>query len=281
MEVREDDKAVYVVTKIPALLACEHRPLKAGETPKRPGQTTLYEATGSLDPEFEGHWGNKEMERYVTVKHDGMCSFIEVREGTMRIYKRYDVRKGNKAPPGALPSAKNLKGEVEFYWIDVTDSTDAGDQYFQAAVVRTFDRPAKQITALHLIVPQPGGHSLQEVPVEKIQSGTYELVGPKVQSNRYSLPTDLHTSVKVSKKGNLSVVPVPRHYFVQHGAFRINEIFYEQVGEKITVEAVKKFIISHGLEGVVVHFSNKKSWKVNRGHIGEDLNQTETLRISL
>ena len=62
-----------VLGKLSALLECSHRPLKAGESPKRRGQTTVYKASGRINAEIRNNEAAMENLRRarVTVKHDG------------------------------------------------------------------------------------------------------------------------------------------------------------------------------------------------------------------
>lgn len=46
-----------VETKLQSAFICQHRPLKPGETPKRRGQATVFEATGEVRLRLLSHPG--------------------------------------------------------------------------------------------------------------------------------------------------------------------------------------------------------------------------------
>jgi len=204
-----------------------------------------------------------------------MCSKIVRNGDNIRVYRRYDVRKGKKPPVGSLPAGKNLKGEIEFYWLDVTHSKDPTDQYYSSALKKEGDN----IVSVQLIFPSSEGFEYREILVNDLESGTYELVGPKVQGNRYQI-NDIPTSVAVSRKRSQTMDEVPQHYFIRHGAFFIDDIFAEQVKD-LSLEELTKFITYHKIEGIVIHFSNEVSYKINRGHIGVELTVNDILKISI
>jgi len=201
-----------------------------------------------------------------------MCSkILRDQNGALYVFRRYDVRKGNKPPAGSVPAGTNEEGQVEFYWIEVTDSDDPMDQYYQSAL----KKEGGKLVAVYLICPTPEGFTSREVPSSEIEPGTYELIGPKIQGNRYQLPTET-TDVVLSQKGKIITRPVPRHYFIRHGAFSVDTGFFPE----INLAGLTKFIVENELEGLVVHFENGKSFKVNRGHIGVELGE-EKLNITV
>jgi len=246
-------------------LECEHRPLKVGEKPKRKGETTIYEATGGLNPQFIELWQSP-IQRQVTIKHDGTSMKIAKDDSErLRIYKRYDVRK--KTPPlGSLPGGYNDDGSIEFVWIDITDSTDPSDKYMTSAFRKT---PTGQISGIYGITLT--GNTPQYIiwSNDTITPGTYELIGSKIQNGRYLLPTET-SEVQVCEKGQLENKVVERHYFIRHGSFIIDEIFSQEVKE-LSLVGFREFILKYKLEGIVIHFENNKLFKVNRGHIGVGL----------
>ena len=119
LEILEMDKVARaqelnpVETKLPAMFVCEHRPLKQGETPKRRGQDTVFEATGAIDPQFLANWDNHVVRRFVTIKHDGMCSKLVRTENRLQMFRRYDVRKGQTPPPKSVPAGTNHEGTLD------------------------------------------------------------------------------------------------------------------------------------------------------------------------
>jgi len=271
-----------VQTKIEAIFLCDHRPLKPGESPKRKGQTTMYEATGEVNPLFINKLNT--LSFTPTIKIDGSCSKIDVTQTLLEgitmfsanIYKRYDTRDGNLPKGGVgVPGGMNENGRVDFYWIDVTRSEHPDDQYYRSTLVRNNEGV---ITAINLVVPSDDGKEaiLTAVPLEEIESGSYELIGNKVQGNPYKIPDEM-TTVEVRKKGTLGNYEVPKHYFVRHGAFVIKD--FDFTVENITLESIKEYILGHDYEGIVFHFSDGSLMKVNRGHINEEVDRERGLKF--
>lgn len=93
-------------------------------------------------------------EGVATRKYDGMCCIV--RDG--KLYKRYEVKNGRISPPDFELVASDPETGKSYGWVQVGNGSE--DKYFREAweghLYTTGNRP---------------------VP------GTYELVGPKVQSN--------------------------------------------------------------------------------------------------
>ena len=115
--------------------------------------------------------------------------------------------------------------------------------------------------------------------IDSLESGTYELVGPKVQNNRYNLPQETVLR-NIVQRGKVNLIPVEKHYFIRHGIFEVNDIFNDQVSE-LSLDNFRRFILDNSLEGLVFHFSNNNLFKINRGHIGQEIRPGELLNISL
>ena len=96
-----------------------------------------------------------------TVKVDGSCCAII--DGVF--YKRYDAKKGKKAPEGAIPCCEPdpVTGHHP-HWIKV-DSNNPGDKWFVEAI---------------------SNYSNDCIPTD----GTYEAIGPHFQGNPYGLEKD-------------------------------------------------------------------------------------------
>lgn len=90
-----------------------------------------------------------------TRKFDGTCCMIK----NGKLFKRYDVKKGKKAPENFEPAqeADTITGHWPG-WLPVTESKE--DQWFNE-----------------------GFENLKKSLNEDIPDGTYELCGPKVQNN--------------------------------------------------------------------------------------------------
>ena len=103
-------------------------------------------------------------EGIATVKIDGSCCAIINGE----FYKRYDAKKGKKAPEGAIPCCEPdpVTGHHP-HWVRV-DLDKPEDKWFMKALSHTF---------VHSIVPIP--------------DGTYEAIGTHFQGNPYKLDCDI------------------------------------------------------------------------------------------
>lgn len=98
-----------------------------------------------------------------TVKWDGACCAIIDGE----LYKRYDAKKGKKAPEGAIPCCEPdpITGHHP-HWIKVNPD-DPADKWFIAAYNRT-----------------------EELSGTPLYNGTYEAVGKHFNGDPYNLSTD-------------------------------------------------------------------------------------------
>lgn len=119
-----------------------------------------------------------EGEGEATVKYDGSCCAIINGE----FYKRYDAKKGKKAPEGAIPccEADPVTGHHP-HWVKV-DPNNPADKWFVEA------------------------YRSESLLGYCIQEGTYEAVGKHFQGNPYDLGTDV-----LVKHGNV-VVSVERTF---------------------------------------------------------------------
>jgi len=300
------------------MLECAHRPLKPGEQPKRRGQQTVFEATGALNPTARALWDDADalrnfILRRITIKHDGQCSKL-LRDGDeLRVFRRLDVRRGNTPPLGSMPASPpsastrmpvHLEAmplaaaapaiaddgggtvgadgdDVQFYWVRCDQSQEAADQYYLSALLR--EPESGRLT--HVRVCQPSrtassGYEIVAIPTAAIVDGTYELIGPKVQGNRYALPAAPKVSVMVVKKGDFKELQVEPHCFIRHGEFAIElpQPFAP------SLDSLRNFVVAHAIEGLVIYFSwpgGGVLYKINRGHIGVELQPEETLRIAL
>ena len=114
-----------------------------------------------------------------TIKVDGSCCAVINGE----LYKRYDAKKGKKAPAGAIPCCDPDPFTGHWpHWVKV-DESNPGDKWFVEAFRYTDDAaPA----TLH--------------------DGTYEAIGPHFQGNPYGLSND------VLYRHGCQIVDVPRSF---------------------------------------------------------------------
>ena len=99
-----------------------------------------------------------------TIKVDGSC--CAVIDGVF--YKRYDAKKGKKAPEGAIPCCDPdpVTGHHP-HWVRV-DSSNPSDRWFIEAK-----------------------DHYERMTNESLKDGTYEAIGPHFQGNPYNLPHDI------------------------------------------------------------------------------------------
>lgn len=112
---------------------------------------------------------------YATEKLDGSCTAII--DGVF--YKRYDARKGKKAPEGAIPCCEpdQITGHHP-HWVKVDESNPA-DKWFVAAYKNT----------------------------KNIVDGTYEAIGEHFQGNPHGITGDI-----LAKHGEIVLDDVPRTF---------------------------------------------------------------------
>jgi len=149
-------------------------------------------------------------EGIATEKLDGTACLIEDR----RLSKRYDVKKG-RTPPAQFQPAQEADPVTGHWpgWVPVRDSAPE-DKWHREAW-------------------EHGGKDLPD--------GTYELVGPKVQGNKYRL-TD--------------------HRLWRHGANPLEDV-------PRTFQAIKAYLEDHPEhEGIVWHHSDGRMVKIKRRDFG-------------
>jgi hypothetical protein len=266
----------FVNDKIGAALECGHRPLHEGETPKRPGQTTVYEATGLLDPAFRELLEKGLLEP--SWKIDGTCCLIK--DGVY--YRRYDSK--NQAvdlPEGSIPGESDSDGVTRIWWIPVVGSTKKDDERHLSAL-------SPDQKAFWTIAFNPDGSMTPVLkPFDATESATYELIGPKFVAKYRDLPAgEVTLRLEMSGKknrGKLEDLVVPRHYLVRHGDYVVRDFpFQELLTTPDPIGFFRDFVVSHHVEGLVFrHKTDKKIYfKVNRGHISVPHHKDEILVLN-
>lgn len=121
------------------------------------------------------------LEGEATLKWDGSCCAIIDGE----LYKRYDAKKGKKAPEGAIPccEADPITGHHP-HWVKV-DENNPADKWF----IEAYKNHIEVTVGLD------------------IEDGTYEAVGKHFQGNPYNLITD-----HLVKHGMDVLEDVPRNF---------------------------------------------------------------------
>lgn len=159
-------------------------------------------------------------EGIATRKWDGTCTLIENGE----ISRRYDCKKGKKPPIGFIPTSDPdpITGHWPG-WVKIDKFNPKGDEkFFVEGYINTFG-------------------SLDTIP----EDGTYELCGPKINSNPEKL--DKHILIKHGEE----VLEVPR-----------------------TFDGIRDFLANHNIEGVVFHRKNNTNdmCKIKRVDFGFEWN---------
>ena len=185
--------------------------------------------TSELNEEFKEYL-KKGIEYIVTGKIDGTCCLIK--DNSLK--KRRDVKKGRNIPNTWVQTSINEQG-VKVGFMDL----DENDKYHLASL----SNDKKKIK----IVKQNENLSLsiENIDISKINEKTVELIGPKVQSNLHGL--------------NQNVI-------VPHGSIKLNNC-----PKSFDLTELKNWFTSDKncdfFEGIVVHFSNGKCFKVHRHHL--------------
>ena len=147
-------------------------------------------------------------EGIATEKHDGTACMIR----DNKLYKRYDAKKGKAHPVTWEPCEAEPDKETGHWpgWLPVGAGPE--DKWHRQA----FAKPTKW------------------------QNGTYELIGPKVQSNPYGLT---------------------EHRLVPHGLVSLDDA-------PRTFDLIKDYLAEHSIEGIVWHHPDGRMAKIKRKDFG-------------
>jgi hypothetical protein len=149
-----------------------------------------------------------------TRKYDGTATAIINGE----IYKRYDVKKGRQVPDGAIPcqEADLITGHHP-HWLKCSQDKNEDKYFFE------------------------GFNSLAELG--KVEDGTYELIGEKVQGNTEK---------------------IEGHHLVKHG-----EKVLQGLINPMTFENLKEYLEKVDIEGIVFHHkSDGRMCKLRKSDFG-------------
>jgi len=232
--------------KISGVFVTRIRPLNEGEKPKHPGEKQVFEATNELSPTFKEALSSGEP-IVASWKIDGTCCKIE--NGVY--YRRRDIRKGSVPPPGSILGDVDENGVAKIAWIPLNESHDPEDKYHLSAMTDT----------RHYVYVMNKNKSFYLLDLSSVTTAcTFELIGPKVQDNPYSIET-IDVDVKIKN----SVQKIPRHYLIPHGAFLIPfPIEWFQLDNPL--DLMKQFVMLNSAEGIVFRCGNNY-FKVNQGHL--------------
>jgi hypothetical protein len=280
-----------VQTKLPAAVKCHHVPCELGAG-KRPFDKTRYESMQEMTTQFLD--ATKSSVPISTIKIDGSCGLvIKFPNDIVIVFHRRDIHiKAKSANPdmntlhdknkaqvkqlleqysGAFPTKSNSDGDIDFVWIPVSPvSNDPTQQFWRSTIVFEDDEDSIRHTiGINMATPDTN-----IVSIDDIQSGTYEIIGPKIQSNKYQIIT-VPSQYHQFRKKKMQTGFISQHYLTKHGSFVI-DLTSDQI---IDYHFLKQFIINHQIEGIVFHFPNGSMFKVNRGHLDDSLSSHQTFQM--
>jgi len=149
-----------------------------------------------------------------TRKYDGTATAVINGE----LYRRYDVKKGRQVPYGAIPcqEADLITGHHP-HWLKCSHDKNEDKYFFE------------------------GFNSLAELG--KVEDGTYELIGEKVQGNPEK---------------------IEGHHLIRHGGHKLIAISYP-----MTFENLKEYLEKVDVEGIVFHHkSDGRMCKLRKSDFG-------------
>lgn len=164
-----------------------------------------------------------------TLKVDGTCCMVLDGE----LYKRYDRKmmrgpyERKKRDPAFVPQEQDYKPEPDG-WIAAEDRPNHHTGHWPGWLPVDFDNPENK------------WHAEAWHPHPALEDGTYELIGPKVQSNPY----DLHM-----------------HMLIKHGLLFLNETPRD-------FEGLREWFETNVVEGIVWHHPDGRMVKIKRSDFG-------------
>ena len=161
-----------------------------------------------------------------TIKYDGSACMIS----NKKLYKRYDAKKGKKAPEGAIPcqpEPEPITGHWP-HWVELKEDNPADKWYLEA-----FKNSLALIYSDAAIIFQEG------------REHTFEAIGPHFQDNPYNLSYDC---------------------VIAHGFRSISEL----QGKQLTFGIIKEYLRFNNIEGIVFWYADKPLCKIKRSDFGFD-----------
>lgn len=165
-----------------------------------------------------------EGETLPTIKYDGSACMIS----NKKLYKRYDAKKGKKAPEGTIPCQPEpdpVTGHWP-YWVELKTGNPADKWYLEA-----FNNS--------LALP----YSDASIIFRDGREHTFEAIGPHFQGNPYNLSYD---------------------EVIAHGFRSIKEL----QGIPLSFETIKYYLEHNNIEGVVFWYADKPLCKIKRSDFG-------------
>ena len=160
-------------------------------------------------------------EGVATRKWDGTCCLV--RDG--KLFKRYEVKPGGKAPQNFEPAndVDEVTGKQQG-WLPVGDGPE--DRWHREAWDSAHDVSYLEVQ----------GH----IGNDGLDSGTYELIGPKVQGG---------------------IEPAMAHMLVRHGVHLLPDAPRD-------FDGIKAYLAEHAIEGIVWHHPDGRMVKIKGKDFG-------------
>lgn len=184
-------------------------------------------------------------EGIATEKIDGTACLA--RDG--RLYKRYDCKRGRKPPKGFEPCEPERDPNTAHWpgWLLVDDGPE--DKWHREG----------------LVILRGKEHGLD--------NGTYELVGPKIQSNPYNLSYHElwgHSAANPKRQRNLTnfeTIPAIRVHGFVNPKLRNPLAGFETVPPR-TFQGIKEWVSNNEVEGIVWYHPDGRMVKIKRKDFG-------------
>ena len=208
-------------------------------SPDHKHKTILPEVTPGCEAVLEGRC-------IPTVKWDGACCAIINGE----IYKRYDAKVGKggkqkKPPEGAIPCQPEpdpITGHWP-HWVKCDPANPADKYFFEALENSKGVRLCRQTLEL--------------------SDGTYESVGPSIQSNPYGM--DKHYLIPHGWEPTQAIIRLMRHV-----ASKPNDEYTGQIygSSDELFDKMKKYLKEKAIEGIVFWLDGQPLCKIKRSDFG-------------
>lgn len=254
-----------VKDKIDALLKCVH--VEKTTTNKADRWGAKYLATNAFHPEILELLKN-DVAFKATAKVDGTCVLIQ--DG--KINKRRDVGDNGKIPPTWFKTGTSeRKGHLLGFLPTILTCPD--DKWFVDCHPKTDGVNYNTSKVMVLVLNSDTRSSLEykEIDITELEGHTVELMGPKIQKNPHKLK--MHC---VMKHGLITLKKFPdlKKYLDSSSPTGTTSSLMEDLKMWFTNDEQGKYF-----EGVVLHFTNGKMFKLHRNHLDLIWDANSTLAL--
>lgn len=235
-----------VTDKISAILVCQNVPGTVNAKPDRFGEQ--YLATHQLNPDLV-----KDLEAgftYVaTGKVDGTC--CQIYDG--EIHKRRDIKPGREIPQSWRQTGKSSDEKKHLIGFM---SLEKGDKWYEDCYATFSDGNLDKSRVTALMINDSGtGLEYRDIEIKELEGQSVEVIGPKWQANPHNLE---------------------RHCVILHGLIKLDNFpdlfgYVNHTKTNSPLDAIKEWFADSKqmpyLEGIVLHLSNGKMYKLHRHHL--------------